>query len=100
MNETNKPTQHELDTLKAASDQAIAAADTAAKALNSCLQGRGYFGAIPSNEEEKAIWNQYNAAWQAANQRAREATAAFMAAFDAFHASDHASENVDTGDWE
>jgi len=82
----NKPTQDELNALKTASDEAIAEANAASNALHACLTGRGYFG-IPSNDEERAIWNQYNETWKTANQRASEATAAYMAAFDAFHAA-------------
>lgn len=84
----NKPTAEELANLKAVCEQEQAKADEAAQALNSCLHGRGYFGGIPSNDEERAIWNRYDDVWKAANERAREARHQYMAAFDAFHASD------------
>ena len=69
----NKPTQDDVERLRVARDTALAEEAQAREAMNHCLGNRGYFGRIPSNDEERAIYAPYYAAWKAAHAKASAA---------------------------
>ena len=68
----NKPTQADIERLQAERDAALAEETQAREAMNHCLGNRGYFG-LPSNDEERAIYAPYVAAWKAAHAKASAA---------------------------
>ena len=83
----SKPTRDDVDQLKAQFDADFAEEQLAREALHSCLRGRGYFG-IPSNAEEKTIWDAANMVYEAARAKASASSERFRDAYQRFSYGD------------